>query len=151
MSMSHRDVAQAFADGKTKGSGSRMHIDGDRVFSHGHWTIAKRYFKYGVDYLFNTPYGSSSTASHCGYVRRAIEGSTVLIVEGCDIDNADAQYRRNNKDAEDAKGKLKRARKDWYKEHWQNRIEELEAQNDILAQVAVRQRLIKAAESEKND
>jgi len=152
MSMSHSDVAQAFAEGKTKGKGSRMFIEDDKIFSHGHhFVLSKRYFKHGVDYLFNTPYGSVSTSSHMGYVRRAIEGSTVLVVEGCDIDNAGSQIRRNKRDVEKYEGKLKRARKDGWKEHWQSRIEELEAQNDILAQVAVRQRLLKVAESEKGE
>ena len=152
MSISHRDVAQAFADGKTKGSGSRMFISDDTIYSHGlHYPIAKRYFKHGVDYLFNTPYGSVSTSSHMSHVRQAIEGSTVLVVEGCDIDNAGSQFRRNTRDVEKYEGKLKRARKDGWKEHWESRIEELEAQNEMLAQVAVRQRLLEAAEREKDE
>ena len=152
MSMSHRNVAQAFAEGKTKGKGSRMFIEDDKIFSHGHhFVISKRYFKYGVDYLFNEPYGTSSTGSHMGYVRRAIGDSTVLVIEGCDVDNAGSQIKRNKRGIEDAEGKLKRARKDWMIEHWESRIEELEAQNELLSQIAVRQRLLKAAESEINE
>ena len=148
--MSHRDVAQAFADGVTKGTGSRMFIEGDSVFSYGrHYTIARRYFKHNVDYLFNTRYGSSSTESHRGYVRRAISGSTVLVVEGCNIDNAGEQYKNNEEEMEKAKGSLDRAR--LHKDRWQERIEELEAQNELLAQIAVRQRLLKAAEWGKDE
>ena len=144
MSMSHGEVAQAFADGKTKGSGSRMFISDDTVFSHGrHYSIARRYFKDGIDYLFNTPYGSVSTEHHRSHVRRAISGSTILIVVGCDINNAGKQYKDNKEKIEEAKGKLERAR--LHKGDWQEKIKELEAQNEILAQVAVRQRLLKAA------
>jgi len=150
MSMSHGEVAQAFADGKTKGSGSRMFISDDTVFSHGrHYSIARRYFKDGIDYLFNTPYGSVSTEHHRSHVRRAISGSTILIVVGCDINNAGRQYKANGKEIENVKGKLERARtrKDWHIE----RIEELEAQNEILAQVAIRQRLLESIGDDGNE
>ena len=150
MSMSHRNVAQAFADGATKGKGSRMFIEGDAVFSYGkHFPIAKRYFKYNIDYLFNAEDYSSSTASHKRYVRRAISGSTLLIVRDCDIDCVGIQYKDNEYELTKAEGKRDRAR--LHKEMWQERIEELEAQNELLAQVAVRQRLLKAVEGEKRE
>ena len=145
MSMSHYDVAQAFANGATKGKGSRMNIDGDTVYSHGHWPIAKRYFKYDVDYLFNTRYGSVSTEHHRSYVRNAISG-TVLVVEHCGIDNIDRQYKSNNKDIAEFEGKRDRAR--LHKDKWEERIKEVQAQNDILRSIAVRRRLLKAAGQE---
>ena len=150
MSMSHSEVAQAFADGATKGNGSRMFIDGNEIFSHGrHYCICKRYFKHGIDYLFNTYYGSVSTESHRGHVRRAISGSTVVIIEGCDIENAGWQYKSNKKDIRIFKGKLERTR--LHKEGWQERIREIEAQNELLAKIAIRQRLLKAAESGRDE
>ena len=150
MSLSHREVARAFASGATKGSGSRMFIRDDMVCSHGtHYPIAKRYFKEGVDYLFNMPYGSSSTASHCSHVRRAISGSSVLIVENCDIDNAGSQIRTNEREIAGAEIKKEKARKEEMIEHWQNRIAKLEAQNEKLSFIAAKRRLLRAAENEK--
>ena len=146
----HSEVAQAFADGAEKEKGSRMFIDGNTVYSHGtHYPIARRYFKDGVDYLFNTPYGSHSTEAHRGYVRGALSGSNILVVDGCHIDNAAIQYHNNEEAIEEAKEKLKRAR--LHKNDWKDRIRELEAQNEMLGFIAAKNRLLAVTERDKNE
>ena len=150
MSMSNSKVAQRFADGKIKGKGRNMFVREDIVYSYGtHYPICRRYFKDGVDYLFNMPYGSSSTASHCSHVRSAISGSSVLVVENCDIDNAGCQIRTNEREIAGAEIKKEKARKESMIEYWQDRIAELEAQNEILSFIAAKRRLLEAAENEK--
>ena len=147
---SHLEVARAFGDGKTKLKGSRMFIEGDTVYSYGrHFPIAKRYFKDGIDYIFNTKGYSSSTATHKSYVFRNLSG-TVLQVRDCDLDRAGEQYDYNKKDINELKGKEKRARLKHMRDYHRDRINELEEQNMLLSNLAVKQRLMKAIENDNN-
>lgn len=69
--MKHSVLAEKFAAGATNGTGSRMFIEGDMIYSHGrHFPIAKR-IGYG-EYLFNSNGYSMSTQTHKGHVWRAL-------------------------------------------------------------------------------
>ena len=127
--VSHGELAKLFSDGAEKGTGSRMFIEGDTIYSYGHhFPIAKR-TEWG--YLFNSDEYSSSTSAHKGYVETAISGVVVHIMN-CDIAYADKQIAYNEKEIEELRGKIQRARKDGIKEAYKERIEWLKEQNKLL-------------------
>jgi hypothetical protein len=71
----HYDLAKSFANGATKGTASRMFIEGKAIYSYGkHFPIAAR-FSWG--FLFNSDGYSQSTSKHKSYVHRALMGTIV--------------------------------------------------------------------------
>lgn len=141
---SHNDVAKDFVNGETESKGSRVFIEGDSIFSYGHhFKIAQRYFKDGIDYLFNPQSYSKSTSCHQSYVRRYLQG-VILEVMDCNINNAEKQYGMNKEEIMKSKKNIKRARKDWIKENYKYRIRLLLEQNKLLGLIAIKQRLLES-------
>jgi len=94
--VSHRDIAQSFAQGQTKATGSRMFIEDDTVFSYGrHYEICKRV---NGMYLFNGNGYSVSTAKHKSYVRSAIGWDNCIVLDDkLELRYIPKQRRRNQK------------------------------------------------------
>ena len=68
----NKDIAEEFAEGKTKGKSDHVFIDGDTIYSYGyHFPIAKKVGNKEVD--FNESKYSSTTSHHQSLVRRALE------------------------------------------------------------------------------
>jgi hypothetical protein len=66
----NRQVAQAFAEGATKGGTKHLFIEGPAIFSYGHhFPVAKRE---GIDVLLNTSKYSMTTSHHQGLVSAAM-------------------------------------------------------------------------------
>ena len=137
---SHYQVAKAFAEGKTKGKGSRMFIDGNIIYSHGyHFPIAKRVRHNGkLLILFNANGYSMSTSQHKSYVRRCLD-CEVVEVEACDLRNVLPQYKHNILTITKYKLKSKRARTEHYKSYWNNQISYLKQQNKLLFDLGLNQ------------
>lgn len=71
--MNNQQVAEAFAQEATKGTGSNLFIEGKTIYSYGyHFPIAVR-SKDSHKAFFNSNGYSHSTAIHKGKVRRALE------------------------------------------------------------------------------
>lgn len=88
--MNNKQVAQRFAEGSIKGTGSNMFIDGQTVYSYGyHFPIARHIGAYYT--LFNASRYSSSTAKHKCHVWRALykENKTIIEAPDCAIEKAE--------------------------------------------------------------
>lgn len=86
MSVSHWEVAQAFAAGK-KATGSRMFTNGEVIYSYdNHFPIAMRLW--GGSYLFNDDRRSPSTSTHQSYVSRAIGEAKIYECTCAEIQDA---------------------------------------------------------------
>jgi len=132
--MRHSEVAKRFAYGHTNGKGSRMFIEGDTIYSHGHhFPIAKR-FKGG--YLFNTNGYSNSTSKHKSYVLRVL-GGKIIHIKNCDLDYSKEQYQDNIKEIERIKDTLTRARVKHMINYHKDKIEFLKKQNEYLMKYAM--------------
>lgn len=131
MGISHRDLAEQFARGATKGNGSRMFITDDTIFSYGyHFPIARRI---GLNrYLFNSNSYSPSTENHKRHVRMALSFATLIHVKDCEPSNAQLQIEQNLKQIEKLRGKIKRARKERWEDIHRNTIAWLYEQNELL-------------------
>ena len=78
--MTNEEVAQAFADGKTKGKSLHMFIDGNTVYSYGkHFPIATRHNN-GIVYFTTRGY-SRTTSRHKSLVRCALPCEPVMVTE----------------------------------------------------------------------
>lgn len=107
--MKHQELAEAFARGATRGTGSRMLIEDGVIYSYGrHFPIAKIY---GDWYLFNSRGYSSSTSQHKSYVRRCLPQDRIIEILDCDPDKAEEQIKGNNETIKDLMKKSERARK----------------------------------------
>lgn len=136
--MRHREVAEAFARGETKGSGSRMFIEGDTVYSYGrHFPIARRVSADVV--VCNSNGYSGSTARHKSYVKSALCGSghTVIFVPDCKTDakSVRAQMDVNDGVLREVREKKGRARTERMREVYAGREEELCEQQRLLREV----------------
>jgi len=129
----HSTIAQEFSEGAVKGTGSRMFIEGDTVYSYGyHFPIAIR--KDGF-FLFNSEGYSSSTANHKGYVRYALLGEKVIELMGCNLNCIEDQIKEDKAEMEILKGKHGRARLNAMKEAHQQSIREREHNIQLLIQL----------------
>ena len=122
--MRHRDVAYKFTC-KRKATGSRMYCEdtekGFTIFSYGeHFPIA-RHTSYG--YVFNSDDYSSSTATHKGYVRSALDGY-VINLPNCDETKVAEQLKEDENHVEHATKKLSRVRTENMKNKWVAEINE---------------------------
>jgi hypothetical protein len=80
--MTRLQIAEAFANGATKGKANSMFIDGDVIFSYGyHFPIAVRLNSNTA--VFTSRNYSRTTSMHKGFVRRALEtaGYTLTLKE----------------------------------------------------------------------
>ena len=78
--MTNKQVAKAFAEGKTKGKSLHMFIDGDMVYSYGrHFVIARRVTPKAV--LFNERGYSPTTSRHKALVKLALMDHGISIEE----------------------------------------------------------------------
>lgn len=72
-------IAEAFAQGATRGKGNNMFIDGDTIYSYGrHFPMATRGAD-GTIYMTTKKY-SVSTAKHLSYLRQALAQSGLNVV-----------------------------------------------------------------------
>ena len=134
--MKNEDVAEEFAQGneaKTENMFSeRTGNEGETeltVFSYGyHFPIA---IDKGNYYLFNTQDYSNSTARHKCYVERAIRG-VVIKIKDCKESHAGEQIKDNKEQIAYLNKKLSSARKDTIKERYNQNIEELKEQNELI-------------------
>jgi len=107
MTISHYEVAKAFARGEREASGSNMFIDNGIIYSYGfHFPICKRMPGY---YIFNDDDYSVSTAKHKNYVMRVISGIIINITK-CKVENAEEQIKINNQAIKGYLDKCQRAR-----------------------------------------
>jgi len=86
--LSHSNVAKAFANGSRDATGSRIFIEGNKIYSYGrHFVIAKRIGE--NEYVFNTDGYSSSTGKHKSHVFSHIcnDKNTVWCSPGARIEN----------------------------------------------------------------
>ena len=67
MALSHAEVARRFSQGATKGSGCHMFIEGDTMYSYGHWFPLVIRREWG--FLLNADKRSVSTSQHQGHCR----------------------------------------------------------------------------------
>lgn len=116
--MNNSQVAQAFAKGAIKGTGSNMFIDGQTIYSYGyHFPIARHIGAKVV--LFNANGYSNSTAKHKNHVSSALAYFTVIQCPDCAIEKAEDYLREQIKDAT---AKSKRARSQWAIDSWLRQI-----------------------------
>ncbi len=129
--MDNSSLANNFSDGATKGKGSHLFIDGDTIYSYGyHFPIAKRL---GVGrYLFNANDYSPTTRQHKNLVLNALGNSTIIHVRRCDDGNAKIQIEANKEEIEYINKKLKKSRSENVISSYENKIEFLEEQNNLL-------------------
>lgn len=89
--MNHRQVAEAFANGRTSAKGCNMFIDGDTIYSYGyHFPIARRTDKFidGQQVVLFTRAGYSvSTSKHISYTRFALSQSDYKVIDVMDLRN----------------------------------------------------------------
>jgi hypothetical protein len=84
--MSNGAVAEAYAEGATKGASKNMYIDGDAVFSYGpHFPIAERI---PGGYIFNSDDYSPSTARHKSEVWCRVHKDILWELPGCETSKA---------------------------------------------------------------
>ena len=134
---SHRNLAKAFAEGQTKGKGSRMFIDGDTIYSYGHhFPIARRITHNDkLMFLFNSNGYSSSTATHKSYVKSAL--NEVVEVRNCDKDKVLEQYKKNFLLIADYNLNSKRARTEHKRSYWNSLVSYVERQNELLFDIGL--------------
>ena len=90
----HQDLAINFASGFTKGTGSRMFIEGDVIYSYGrHFPIALR-LKDNI-FLVNIDKYSSSTSRHQSYVISAISSAHEGSIIECNTQDINGAIDKN--------------------------------------------------------
>ena len=128
----HYELSKQYSEGETKGTGSRMFIEGNTIYSYGHhFPIAVRIKK--NLYYFNSEGYSSSTAKHKSYVLGQIEG-TIINLSNCDIEYAQDQLDKNEIEMKDCALKMYKAKKEYMTDYWHNKIMVLETQNRLIKQ-----------------
>lgn len=135
MAYSNRTLAERYANGKTTGtsySGS-MFIEGNAIYSYGyHYTIAQR-LKQGV-YAINKMDYSVTTSKHRTYVVSALEdkGFTLIWLADCNTDKVIYTVKENDRAIQEMEGKLKRARTESSRAHYERMIDFYKTQNKLL-------------------
>ena len=134
----HRQIAELFAQGAEKATGSRMFIREGIVYSYGtHFPIAKRM---GGVFLFNSVGYSSSTAKHKSYVKSALNGESVIELQDCNLDLIPKQIEINNRRISEFKDKEGRARK--HKDMYRDFQQQLTEQNLLLFNLGIKENII---------
>lgn len=124
--VNHSEIAQKFAKGSEKATGSRMFIEGDTIFSYGyHFPIAKRYLD-GF-FLVNTDNYSSSTAKHKQYVFCAISDNVrkIIFIQGADKTKATRTINEQTTEIKNLTEKIKHARTENSKQNHKRQIKDL--------------------------
>lgn len=86
--MNNQTVAQRFAEGKTKATGSNMFIEGNTIYSYGyHFKIAVRFDDI---VLFNSKKYSSSTGRHQSKVESELISHNIkyIVCPDCELTKA---------------------------------------------------------------
>lgn len=87
--MNNKNLALAFASGRTKGKGNNMFIDGDIIYSYGyHFPIAKRY---GNRALITKKKYSQTTSKHTNIVKGALKSAGFEVFDADDLRLNDKQ------------------------------------------------------------
>lgn len=82
--MKNSEVAEAFANGETEAFGSHVFIGGNVIYSWGlHFPMAIRL---DDGFLINKSKYSPSTSKHQYYVRQALAGRTIVMVNTLKLD-----------------------------------------------------------------
>ena len=156
------EVAERFSRGLDIGQTKHLFIDKDVIYSYGyHFPIAKKYIiNNKVVYLFNSNGYSSTTSKHKSYVKSALNGYDILevnteFIKALEYDFKDNDYHLNsfkdlvhkefnnkNDEIKETELKLSRCRTDNKKELYQERINILKVQLDLLTELAIEKGLI---------
>lgn len=131
--MSHRDLAESFANGATNGKGSRMFIENDTIYSYGyHFPIARRKKGY---YIFNNDSYSSSTSRHKNYVETALSNERVIKIKSCDENLLEEQIKSNEERIEVLRKKILNARTIHKRHFHQTTIFEIQDNNKLIKEI----------------
>ncbi len=134
---SHEDVAKAWWNRTGDKNGNNMFCEGNTIYSYGrHFPIAKLM---GSVVLFNPEKYSVSTQKHQGIVHRQITGQIIKMID-CDESKAVETFKDNIHAIEHLTGKMKRART--RKEYYQEEIEELIEQNELIKNRYLKQKIV---------